>query len=190
MAVENKYITLSYELYVTNSEGQSELMEKAPAEHPFQFISGMGVTLDAFEAQILPLNQGDSFDFTLSEDEAYGPYIPEGVRKLDKQLFYVDGKFAADQVYEGNVVPLMDSEGNHMNATVTEVTDTTVEVDLNHPLAGKELHFVGKVECMREATNAEIEETARMLSGEGGCGGCGGGCGEGGCGGCEGGCGK
>ena len=41
----NKYITVAYELY-TDFDGKRELVEKAPIEHPFQFISDMGTTLE------------------------------------------------------------------------------------------------------------------------------------------------
>mgnify|MGYP002512888887 CR=1 FL=1 len=79
MSTTNKYITLAYKLYTTMADGTRELMEEATTQHPFMFISGMGLTLDAFEAQILSLGKGDAFDFTLSVDEAYGPYVEEGV---------------------------------------------------------------------------------------------------------------
>ena len=71
---ENKYITVAYKLYVPMSGNDHELVEEATPEHPFQIISGMGLALDAFEAQIVPLAKGDTFDFTLSIDEAYGPF--------------------------------------------------------------------------------------------------------------------
>ena len=74
---------------------------------------------------------------------------------------------------------------------VSEIGDKKVTVDLNHPYAGLDLHFTGKVLENRPATAKEIEQMAKFLSGEG-CGGCSGGscgdgcggCGEGGCGGC------
>ena len=43
---DNKYVAVSYKLYTKNSEGEVELFEETPAGHPFQFISGMGFTLD------------------------------------------------------------------------------------------------------------------------------------------------
>ena len=56
MEQPNKYISVAYELYTDNEKGIHELVEKAPAEHPFQFISGLGVALDAFESHIAALN--------------------------------------------------------------------------------------------------------------------------------------
>ena len=44
----HKYVTVAYELYADNDKGIHELIEKAPVEHPFQFITNMGETLDAF----------------------------------------------------------------------------------------------------------------------------------------------
>ena len=181
----NKYITVAYRLY-TEMDGKMELTEEATAEHPFQFISGLGFTLDAFEKNIINLKEGDSFDFTLSVEEAYGEHMPEGVQELPKSAFEVNGKFDAEHITIGAVVPMMNQQGERFNATIAEITDTTVTIDLNHPLAGKELNFKGEVVTFRDATNKEIEHAVKMMTG--GCGGCGGNCGgEGGCGGnCEG----
>ena len=52
---ENKYITVAYKLY-TMEDGEKELFEEAKAEHPFQFISGLGTTLEDFENQISALS--------------------------------------------------------------------------------------------------------------------------------------
>lgn len=179
----NKYVTVAYELFTDNEQGIHEMVEKAPVEHPFQFITGMGVALDSFEAKILALGEGQEFDFLLKQDEAYGPYMEERVIELDKHIFHIDGRFDKDTVYPGAVLPLVNADGVRFQGIVLEVKEDKVVVDLNHPLAGKDLHFRGKVVTFRDATNAEIQELVNMMSGEGGCGGC---CGEGGC---EGGCG-
>lgn len=191
---ENKYITVAYELYTDNEKGIHELVEKAPVEHPFQFITNMGVALDAFEAKVAALAEGENFDFTLTADEAYGPYEDAHVIDLDKEIFCIDGRFDKNTIYPGNVIPLVNADGNRFQGLILEVTDSKVKVDLNHPLAGKDLHFRGEVVTSRPATVAEIQAMAQMLSGEGGCGcgcdDCGGGChdhdhhhghGEGGC---------
>lgn len=177
----NKYITVAYELYVME-DGEKNLVEKATAEHPFQFISGMGTTLDAFEMQLKDLNKGDKFEFTIPVSEAYGEFNEEYVLDLPKNIFEINGKFDSDRIFEGNVVPLMNADGNRMNGTVVEVKEDIVVMDLNHPLAGKDLTFVGEVTESRPATNEEIQSMLNMLSGEGcGCGNCEGNCDSGDC---------
>lgn len=178
----HKYVTVAYELYSDNAKGVHELIEKAPAEHPLQFISGFGSMLDAFESHIVPLEKGDAFDFTLSVDEAYGPYEQSHVLELDKQIFCIDGRFDKDNIYPGNVIPLTNEDGNRFDGIIVEVKEKTVVVDLNHFLAGRALHFRGNVVESRPATDAEIQGFVNMMSGEGcGCchedchGGCGGG---------------
>lgn len=177
----HKYVTVAYELFSDNDKGIHTLVEKAPAEHPFQFITGMGLTLDAFEAQIAPLAAGDPFDFTLSVDEAYGPYVQEHVIDLDKEMFCINGRFDKDTIYPGNVIPLVNADGNRFQGLILEVKEDKVVVDLNHPLAGKALHFRGNVVTSRDATAEEIQGLINRMSGEGcscGCGGdCGGDCG-------------
>ena len=178
----HKYVTVAYELFTDNEQGIHEMVEKAPVEHPFQFITGMGVALDSFENKILALGEGQEFDFLLKQDDAYGPYEEERVIELDKQIFQVNGRFDKDTVYPGAVLPLVNADGVRFQGIVLEVKEDKVVIDLNHPLAGKDLHFRGKVVTFRDATNEELQELINMMSGEGGCGGCGGGC-EGGCGG-------
>ena len=179
----HKYITVAYSLYTDNSEGVHELVEQAPVEHPFQFITELGVALEAFEAKLKELNAGDEFDFTLSVDEAYGPYEQEHVIELPKSTFMLNGRFQNDVIFEGAVIPLVNADGNRFQGLVLEVKEDVVIIDLNHPLAGKELHFKGSVVTSREATDAEVTALIKMMSGEGGCG-CGCGCD----GGCDGGC--
>ena len=174
----HKYVTVAYELYADNAQGIHELMEKATAEHPFQFITGMGAALDAFEEKVGLLAEGEKFDFTLSVDEAYGPYVQEHVLELPKQTFAIDGKFDTQAVYPGAVLPLVNADGVRFDGLVLEVKADTVVIDLNHPLAGKALHFCGEVTTMRDATDAEIQELINAMGGCGGnCGGCGGDCG-------------
>jgi len=180
----NRYIAVSYQLFVDNEAGVREIVEEAPAQHPFQFISGLGMALEAFESQVAHLNEGDSFEFTLSVEDAYGPYEEEHVIEVPKQTFVVNGRFDTDTIYAGAVLPLVNEDGLRFDGLVLEVKEDVVVLDLNHPLAGKTLHYKGKVEKAREASNEEIQGALNMMSGEG----CGCGCdhdhehGEGGCG--------
>lgn len=190
MAVKNNYITVAYQLYASDKEDTNEdLVEECSAEHPFMFISNLGCVLPAFEKAIDPLNEGDKFDFTIPCEEAYGPFDEELMFDLPKSTFMVDGKFDSARIREGNIIPLQGEDGSRFNGVVIEVKEDAVVVDLNHPRAGQDLHFVGTVVKHREATTEEITEMINVLSGNGcgcggGCNGCGGGCSEG-CGGCK-----
>lgn len=181
--IDNKYITVAYKLY-TIEDGQKDFTEEAPKEHPFQFISGLGLTLEAFEEQVKDLNKGDKFDFIIKAEEAYGEYDDEHVIDLPKHIFEIEGKFDSEHIVEGAVIPLMTAEGQRINGSVVEVKDDVVVMDMNHPLAGCDLNFVGEVTENRPATNEELAEIARMMAGGGcscGCDSCGSGCGGGDC---------
>ena len=178
---EYKSIAVDYKLYVIEN-GEKSLQEETSAGNPFRFLSGFGMTIPGFENAIAPLAVGDTFDFTLSKDDAYGDYVSERVLDLSKDIFSIDGKFDDEHIYVDAIIPLQNQDGNRFMGHVLEINNdnNTVKIDLNHPLAGKTLNFVGAVVESREATNGEIHA---MIGG--GCGGCGGGC-NGGCGGCGG----
>ena len=180
----NNYIRLAYRLYA-EIDGERQLIEETPEQQPFWYISGMGMTLPRFEEETAGLKRGDTFDFVIAKDDAYGDYAEERIADLDKRIFLRDGKFDTHLIYVDAIIPLMNEDGNRFNARVLQISDEKVTVDLNHPYAGLDLNFKGEILENRPATNQEIERMAKMLSGEG-CGGCGGGCDEGGC---EGGCG-
>lgn len=188
---QNKYITVSYKLYASEPNQAPELIEETAEGEPFVFVSALGMTLDAFEAQITILQPGDKFDFTLSPDDAYGDYDEAGRQALPRSVFEIDGKLDSRFIFEGAVVPLSSPDGARFNGTVIKITDDSVTVDLNHPLAGKSLNFKGTVLESREATNDEVRDALNQITGcGGGCGGCSGGCdskeGCGNCGGCKG----
>ncbi|NDV58668.1 peptidylprolyl isomerase [Bacteroides sp. 519] len=186
----NKYITVAYKLYAVEDE-EKDFIEEATAEHPFQFISGLGTTLETFEEQIINLNPGDKFEFTIPSLEAYGEYFEEHVIDLPKDIFIIDGRFDSEMIQEGKVVPLMNAEGQRLNGTVLEVKADVVVMDMNHPLAGADLFFAGEVVENRVATPEEVQGMINMMTNEGGCGcgSCDGDCDDEGCGHDHGGCG-
>ncbi len=170
MTEMNKYIAVAYQLYTKDKEGKRELVENATKEQPFQFVSGLGMTLDDFEKQIVDLQKGGEFEFELSPEQAYGEYEEERVIKVPRQTFEIDGRLDKQYIYEGAVVPLQNADGQRFNGLIQKIGDAEVTLDLNHPLAGKALIFIGEVADTREATKEEITATLKMLTGEGGCG--------------------
>jgi len=177
----NKFVSVTYDLNVGEGE-ERELMERATAENPLSFIFGTGMMLPAFEDALKGLEVGGKFNFSIAPADAYGEYNDDHLMDLPKNIFEVEGKFDAEVIKEGNIVPMMDSNGNRLNGSVMDVKDDIVVMDFNHPLAGETLHFSGEVLDVHEPT---AEEIAKMTAG-GGCG-CGDDCGsdcgdQGGCG--------
>ena len=177
---KNKYIAVSYKLYAIDGDGK-ELVEEASADRPFQFITGFGVALDGFELSVEKLAKGDAFDFELPKELAFGDRDEKRVISLDKNIFEVDGKFDSEAVRKGARVPLQNEDGNYFVGVVLDITHDKVRIDLNPPLAGKKLHFIGQMLENREATKEEMQALVAQMSGHGcggGCEGCGGGCGH------------
>lgn len=170
----NKYIAVAYKLY-NDENGATSLIEEAPQDQPFSFVSGLGTTLEKFEENVVNLAKGDTFSLTMTPEEAYGDYEEERVLDLDKSMFIIDGRFDSEMVHVDAMVPLQNEDGNRFMGHVLEVTDDKVKVDLNHPLAGMTLRFEGTIVESRELTNEELQDYINGM--QGGCGGCGGECG-------------
>lgn len=189
MVIEDrKFVAVSYDLYVEGEDGKPELWESAPAAATLKFTCGLGMMLEKFEDNLRGLKLGDSFDFTIPCAEAYGDYVEALVLDLDREIFMTDGEFDHEHVQEGKIVEMINADGQRVNGIVLEIGKSKVKVDFNHPLAGENLNFKGKVLELRDATEEEIAVVLhphRCGGGCGSCGGCGGGsCGEGDCGGC------
>jgi len=184
-------VSLAYKMYVKADDGTEELWEEATEKRPLLYCHGTGMMLPSFEAHIEGKEPDEEFDFVLSKDEAYGDYDPAGQMTFAKEMFYTaDGVFDDERVIEGNIIQMLTEDRQRVNAQVMEVNEDNVVLDLNHPLAGEDLHFVGKVVRVRYPSMKELNAARRRETGC--CGGCGGGgCDNGGCegGGCEGGCG-
>lgn len=178
---DKKFVAVSYDLFVRNDDDKLELWEQAPASAPLKFTFGLGMMLEKFEENLHGLKVGDIFDFTIDKKDAYGDYEDGRVVELDKNIFMVDGKFDDEYIKEGNIVPMMDGDGNRINGIVLKIGKDKIKMDFNHPLAGEDLNFRGKVLEVRDATEEEIAVATNPHK----CGGCGGGCGD-----CEGGCGE
>ena len=191
MIVENeKVVTATYEMFVDGENGQEELMERATKDHPLVYCHGIGMMLPKFEEALAGKQKGDKFDFRIDHTDAYGEYDEEGVLDLDKKMFFNgDGEFDSERVYVGAIVPMNTVDGQVVNAQILEISKDKVTIDLNHPLAGENLHFVGEILDLRDVTPAELDALRHPHK----CGGCHGSCNSsrgdpcgncGGCGGC------
>lgn len=186
MTIEkNKVVSLSYQLEVGG-----QIADKADAGNPLEYIHGTGMLLPRFEEEVVGKNEGDSFEFVLSPEEGYGSYEEKYVLDIPMAAFEVDGEVKKDLLAEGRMLPMLNSEGQVVSGLIVKVGEESVTMDFNHPMAGKTLHFSGKVEAVRDATEKELLEGLHGEYLPHGCGHCGGEChcgdgecGEGNCGG-------
>ena len=179
---QNKFMSVVYQLY-TVTDGENKLEEQTGTERPFEFITGFGVALDAFEQQVMKLEKGSTFDFVLQPAEAFGEFDPQGVHKLQRDVFMINGHFDHENIFEGAIITLMDNEDHQFMAKVKKIEEDGVTIDTNHPLAGKTLNFKGEIIENRDATEEEVQHLIKHLTG--GCSGCGHHHGDGECGGCD-----
>jgi FKBP-type peptidyl-prolyl cis-trans isomerase SlyD len=149
-----KVISLTYELRAGDAQG--ELIETANKENPAQFLFGTGNLIEDFERNVKDLDAGDSFEFSIKSENAYGKSNPEAVVDLPKSAFMIDGQMADELLEVGKVVPMRDQQGNPLNGKIVEIGEETVKMDFNHPLADMDLHFKGEVLDTREATEEEV----------------------------------
>jgi FKBP-type peptidyl-prolyl cis-trans isomerase SlyD len=152
MKIESQHVvSLTYDLYVNQEDGTESLVESATQEQPLTFLYGAGQMLPKFEEHLSTLSTSDAFDFKLSAEDAYGEYNDEAVANLPKDMFE-----GADMPEIGSVLPLQDNQGNRFQGQVVSVVEDSVIVDLNHPMAGQELHFKGEIINVRPANPEEL----------------------------------
>ena len=172
---DEKVVSLTYTLKV-----DGEVKDQTTEENPLEFIFGLGYLLPKFEEYIKGKNPGDSFEFVLSPEEGYGVYDEQAVVELPKSIFEIDGKIQEQLLVVGQVIPMMNQAGGVIPGKVVEVSEDSVKMDFNHDLAGKQLHFTGKITGVRDATEKELTDGLHGERAASNCGGncssCGGGC--------------
>ena len=155
MKIENnKMVSLIYELRESDSDGR--LIEALDENRPLTFIFGTGRLLPVFESNIDSLKKGDLFRFKLNSEIAYGEKREEMIVNVPIAVFETDGKINEDICQVGNEVPMMDTDGNPLTGIINEITESHVKMDFNHPMAGLDLHFSGKIIDVRDASAEEI----------------------------------
>ena len=145
---------MTYTLREESAEGQ--MIQKVTEERPFVYLFGAGGLLPSFKANLEGLNAGDDYSFILKKEDAYGVHTQDNILSLDKKIFEIDGVFDDASIKVGEVVPMEDENGYPLSGKVLEIGTDSVLIDFNHPLAGMNLYFEGKILEVREATTEEI----------------------------------
>jgi FKBP-type peptidyl-prolyl cis-trans isomerase SlyD len=150
-------VSLRYEL----SDANGMLLEKA--DDPVSYLhGGYDGIFPTVEEALHGKEEGSTFSVTMEPEDAFGEYERELVRSEPRGLF--PENVAIGMQFEGGAEGADDED--YMLFTVVDISDTEVTVDGNHPLAGKQLNFVGTVTGVREATAEELEHG--HVHGEGG----------------------
>ena len=162
----NSVVYISYQLSFPDENGQPDVVEIVDENEPMVFIHGLSGLPESFEANLLGLKTGDTFNFNIAAEDAYGNLDPNAIISLPKSIFEVEGQKADDILVVGNYIPMTDDQGERMQGLVVSIGDDNVMMDFNHPLAEKELIFTGKIIKLREATTDELAHG--HVHGEGG----------------------
>ena len=164
---KEKVVSVVYELRVNGSEG--DVVETLDEKNPLTFVYNSGYLLPKFEENILGLTAGDSFEFSIPPELAYGEVNKDAIVNVPIDAFQVDGKVDDSLLSVGARIPMQDGAGNKLNGIVKSINTEVVEMDFNHPMAGNSLFFKGKVTGVREATEEELHSHSGCGCGEASC---------------------
>jgi FKBP-type peptidyl-prolyl cis-trans isomerase 2 len=109
---------------------------KSELDQPLEFTLGMNEIIPGFEKAVFGMSIGESKTITIGVEEAYGPYQPDLVMEVDRDLVPPHM-----EVETGQVLQLRQEDGEEIPVKVTEISEETMTLDGNHPLAGHDLTF-------------------------------------------------
>jgi peptidylprolyl isomerase len=124
-------------VHYTGTLANGTVFDSSREREPFEFLLGADQVVNGFDAAVADMAVGEIRTVTFSAEEAYGPYHEE--------LVHIIGYSQFAEGVKPEVGMQLQSDGGEgyppMVATVTVVTDETVTIDANHPLAGQDLTF-------------------------------------------------
>ncbi len=164
MKIENnKMVSLVYEL--RENDGNGDIIETIDSSRPLRFLYGAGKLIPSFEGNISELESGDPFSFAIQAEDAYGERREEMIIDVPISVFFVEGKVDQNICKVGNQVPMMDNQGNPLNGTILEIKGESVRMDFNHPMAGTDLYFSGKILDVSEPSPEDFNPPSHSCSG-------------------------
>ncbi|MFT4580827.1 MAG: FKBP-type peptidyl-prolyl cis-trans isomerase SlyD [Gammaproteobacteria bacterium] len=157
---ENKVVSFHYAL----SEVDGEQLETSDPSEPMTYLYGHGNILAALETAMRDKQAGDKFEVSLSPAEAYGARQENAEQRIAIKHILTDGK--KKPVLRPGMAVKVNTEKGPRDVRVIKVGKFNVDVDTNHPLAGRSLSFKLEVVDVRDATQEEIAH--RHVHGTGG----------------------
>jgi FKBP-type peptidyl-prolyl cis-trans isomerase SlyD len=144
---ENKVVVFHY----TVSEGAEKVESSHDRSEPLAFLVGKGALIPGLEKSLMGREAGEKFSVDVAPSEAYGERREDFTQRVPKKYFR-----DADHLKPGMLTVLSVSGGGQRQVTVQKVGSSVVDVDLNHPLAGKTLTFDVEIVDVRDATAEEV----------------------------------
>ena len=139
---EGTSATVQFRLLDANDQ---KVIDLSAEKKPVTFVFGKGLLFPEFEKNLIGLSVGDQFDFTIKAAEAYGETDPYAIFDIPLDTFEVDGKIDQDMIRVGNIITMTDNQGRKHPGKIIKITKDAVLMDFNHPLAGKNIRYIGKV---------------------------------------------
>jgi peptidylprolyl isomerase len=123
-------------VHYTGKLDDDTIFDTSADREPLQFTIGEGQLIPDFEQAVVGMNPGESKTIQIPSDKAYGPHHEQMVIVVDRSQFPADLEPKVDQRLQ-----VRQQDGREFAVTVTDVTESKVTLDGNHPLAGKDLTF-------------------------------------------------
>jgi|SRR5919199_474602 peptidylprolyl isomerase len=123
-------------IHYTGKLDDGTVFDSSVNREPLEFTIDGGQVIPGFEKAVMGMSPGDSKTEKIPMDQAYGPYRQEMVIEVSRQQLPPDL-----QPEVGLQLQVQQPNGQAVPVFVTEVTDATVTLDANHPLAGEDLTF-------------------------------------------------
>jgi FKBP-type peptidyl-prolyl cis-trans isomerase 2 len=123
-------------IHYTGSLSDGTVFDSSEGREPLQFKVGEGMVIVGFDKGVLDMEINEEKTIQINELEAYGPYNEDMIIEMPIEQVPEDMKPEI-----GMEIHLSDPEGNVMPVVVTELSETIIKLDANHPLAGKDLNF-------------------------------------------------
>lgn len=144
---QHKVVSIHYKVVDTAS---SEEIDSSDGGEPMTYLHGANNIIPGLEQALEGKVIGDEVEVTVEPADAYGEYSDDRIQQVPIEAF------AEMEKVEPGMMVTAESDDGQVNLMVTEVDETTVTVDANHPLAGKSLTFDVKIAAVRDASEEEI----------------------------------
>lgn len=113
-----------------------DVFDSSEGRGPLEFRVGSNQMIAGFDEGVRGMSVGESRTVEIESDDAYGPRVEQLINRIAREGMNLE---EAPEV--GMTLMMQLPDGNQIPLTITEVTDTHITVDANHPLAGKKLIF-------------------------------------------------